>query len=194
MTAPQAHEDQKYIEALLTNDSRLLREIYSRFSGKIISFIKKNSGDESDARDIIQETLIVLYRQAFEKKLVLTCPFEAYFFLLCKRRWLNKLKESSSKQVTIEDDLPSMDDGREQAAAETERFELKYKVLEQKLSELGEKCREIITLSLQIKSMEALAEKLNVSYAYIRKKKSLCMKQLTELVQQSEVYREMKDM
>lgn len=66
---------------------------------------------------------------------------------------------------------------------------MKNKVLEEKLLELGEKCREVIKLSLTVKSMELLAEKLNVSYAYIRKKKSLCMKQLTELVRNSKAYK-----
>lgn len=193
MTDRNVHADQKYIDALLNNDSRLLKEIYERFAGKVIAFIKNNHGDESDAQDIIQETLIVIYRQAFEKKLMLTCPFEAYFFLLCKRRWLNKLKDSFNKRVTIEDDFTSIDDGGEQMAAASERFEMKNRLLEEKLQELGEKCREIINLSLKIKSMEALAEKLNVSYAYIRKKKSLCMKQLTELVRQSKTYQELKD-
>ena len=193
MTDHHAHADQKYIDALLHNDSRLLAEVYERFAGKVIAFIKKNHGDESDAQDIIQETLIVMYRQAFEKKLKLTCPFEAYFFLLCKRRWLNKLKDSFNKRVTIEDDFTSIDDRSEQMAAESERYEMKNQLLEEKLLELGEKCQEIIHLSLKIKSMEALAEKLNVSYAYIRKKKSLCMKQLTELVRQSKMYQKLKD-
>src|SRR5690606_40520873 len=61
------------------------------------SYVCKNSGDETAARDIIQETLITIYDQAKTKGLKLTCPFDAYFFLICKRKWLNTLKKSGSK-------------------------------------------------------------------------------------------------
>src|SRR5687767_8743232 len=99
---PTPHADQKYIEALLTNNRTILAEIYKKFSNKVISYVQKNNGGTEDARDVIQETLITIYQQAREKKLVLTCPFDAYFFLLCKRKWLNKLKVK--KGVTIDDE------------------------------------------------------------------------------------------
>src|SRR5690606_26569956 len=126
-----AHADQKYIEALLNNDSRVLREIYEKFAGKVVAFVQRNNGDESDARDVIQETLITIYRHVSEKEFTLTCPFDAYFFLLCKRRWLNRLKDKLKKEVTIEEDFTSIDDESEQAARETERVELKHQLLEE---------------------------------------------------------------
>ncbi len=85
----QTHKDQKYIEALLQNNSGLLAEIYQKFTAKVSHYIIKNSGDADAAQDIIQDTLVTIYHQAKEKGLVLTVPFDAYFFLLCKRRWLN---------------------------------------------------------------------------------------------------------
>ena len=194
MNNRETHSDQRYIEALLENDSTVIREIYEKFSGKVISFIKKNNGDESDARDVIQETLIVIYRQAFEKKLVLTCPFDAYFFLLCKRRWWNKLKNTDYKEVTIEEDLTSVDRQSEQVADSTEQYELKSQILTDKLKELSEKCRELIKLTMQIDSMKAVAEKLGVTYAYVRKKKSMCMGNLTRLVRVSKEYKNLNEL
>lgn len=194
MDSPNAHSDQRYIEALLHNDSAVIREIYEKFSGKVVAFIKKNSGDENDARDVIQETLIVIYRQAFEKKLVLTCPFDAYFFLLCKRRWWNKLKNTDRQEVTIEEDLASVDGQSEQTADSTELYELKSKLLTDKLNALSEKCRELIKLTMQTDSMKAVAEKLGVTYAYVRKKKSLCMGHLTELVRESKEFKNLNEL
>lgn len=194
MNNRETHSDQRYIEALLENDSTVIREIYEKFSGKVISFIKKNNGDESDARDVIQETLIVIYRQAFEKKLVLTCPFDAYFFLLCKRRWWNRLKNTDYKEVTIEEDLTSVDRQSEQVADSTEQYELKSQILTDKLKELSEKCRELIKLTMQIDSMKAVAEKLGVTYAYVRKKKSMCMGNLTRLVRESKEYKNLNEL
>ncbi|MBL6447038.1 sigma-70 family RNA polymerase sigma factor [Fulvivirga sp. 29W222] len=194
MDSPKAHSDQRYIEALLHNDSVMVREIYEKFSGKVVAFIKKNNGDDSDARDVIQETLIVIYKQAFEKKLVLTCPFDAYFFLLCKRRWWNKLKNTDRKEVTIEEDLASVDRQSEQTVDSTELYELKSKLLIDKLNAMSEKCRELIKLTMKIDSMKTVAEKLGVSYAYVRKKKSICMGHLTELVRKSKEYKNINEL
>ncbi|ELR69148.1 RNA polymerase, sigma-24 subunit, ECF subfamily [Fulvivirga imtechensis AK7] len=193
MKESEPHEDQRYIDALLNNDSVLVREIYEKWSAKVVAYIKKNNGDESQARDVIQETLLVIYRQAYEKGLVLTCPFEAYFFLLCKRRWLNYLKENHRKEVTIDDELTSLDIAAEQVADSTERYELKSKIIEEQLNAISEKCREIIKLTLEIKSLQTVAEKLGVTYAYLRKKKSLCMGRLTELVRGSNAFKNLND-
>lgn len=188
---PAPHADQRYIQALLTNDGAVLTEIYRKFSGKVVSYIKKNSGDQEDARDVIQETLITLYQQARDKKLVLTCPFDAYFFLLCKRRWLNKLK--TKKGVTIDETASSIPDESTDLVLETELFESKNRLFESKLRELGDKCQEVLRWSFKLPSMEEVAAKLNVSYAYVRKKKSLCLGQLTELIRQSSEYKKLKD-
>jgi len=189
MGEKEIHIDQRYVDALLNNDSRLIREIYENWAGKVVAYVKKNNGTEADARDIIQETLIVIYRQAAEKQLQLTCPFEAYFFLLCKRRWLNHLKEKGLERVTIDEDLTSIDRADEQLADSTEHFELKNDIIKKQFEALSDKCRELINMTMEIKSMKTVAEKLNVSYAYVRKKKSLCMGKLTELVRQSKEYK-----
>lgn len=191
METKQPHADQRYIDAIRDNNGTVIREIYKKFSGKVVSFVQKNNGDADDARDIIQETLITIFQQTQEAGLVLTCPFDAYFFLLCKRKWLNKLKQK--KGVTISDDTLSIHDDSAQSVSDTENFELKSNLFELKFKELGEKCQELLTLSLTLPSMEEVANKLNVTYAYVRKKKSLCMGQLTELIQQSSEYKTLKN-
>ena len=50
---------------------------------------------------------------------------------------------------------------------------------------LGDACKELLKATFKIKSIEDVASHLNLSYAYARKKKSLCMGQLTKLVKAS---------
>jgi RNA polymerase sigma factor (sigma-70 family) len=188
---PGPHADQKYIQGLLTNDHTILTELYKKFSNKVVSYVRKNNGDAEDAHDVIQETLITIYQQAREKKLVLTCPFDAYFFLLCKRKWLNKLKVK--KGVTIEEEAAFIPDESTDMAMETELFESKNRLFELKFGELGEKCQEVLRWSFKLPSMEEVAARLNVTYGYVRKKKSLCLGQLTDLIRQSPEYKKLKE-
>jgi len=186
------HEDQVYIEALLKNDSKVLSKIYTKFSYKIVSFVKNNSGNTDDAQDIIQETLVTIYHQAKEKNFILTCPFDAYFFLLCKRRWLNELKKRGNNRVTIVEEMTSITEEQEQQVEETEIFELQHKLFESKFKELGKKCQELLKATFKIKSMEEVAKFLGVSYGYARKSKSECMGKLTKLVKNSKEYHRIK--
>ena len=44
------------------------------------------------------------------------------------------------------------------------------------------------------KSMEEVAQKLGISYAYARKKKSLCVGKLTTMIQGSPQFQHLKDL
>jgi len=186
------HEDHIFIEALLKNDSRVLSKIYEKYSYKIVSYVKKNNGNSDDAQDIIQEVLVTIYHQAKEKNFILTCPFDAYFYLLCKRKWLNELKKRGNNKVTILEDNTSITEEQEQQVEETEIFELQHQLFELKFKELGKKCQELLKTSFKVKSMEKVAKILGVTYGYARKKKSECMKKLTLLMKNSREYHQLK--
>ena len=190
--ADSAHPDQIYIDGLANNDSAIINSIYKKFVPKVIHYIKTNSGNEDQAQDVVQEVLVVLFNQAKESKLNLTCPFDAYFFLLCKRRWLNELKKSSNQGVTINDDYTSINESEEKMAEQTELFEQKQQLFDAMFLKLGDKCQELLKLSFATKSMEEVAEKLNVTYGYVRKKKSLCVGQLTDWIQETNSYKNLK--
>lgn len=190
----EVHTDQKYVEALLINDSKLIAEIYTRFAPKVIGYIQKNSGNESAARDIIQEVLITIYDQAKTKGLTLSCPFDAYFFLICKRKWLTFLKKNKPLGVTINEEVTSIDRNVQQETDQTALYEDRASLFNQMLEQMGEACKKLLKLSFSIKSMEEVANKLGVSYAYARKKKSLCVGKLTEMVQGSAQYKTLKNL
>ena len=186
------HPDQSYIEGLANNDSAIIQSIYKKFVPKVISYIRNNSGDEDQAQDVVQEIMIVLFNQTKAKSLQLSCPFDAYFFLLCKRKWLNELKKASNKGVTIKEEETSTNEPTADMVAETELFEEKQQLFDAMFQKLGEKCQEVLKLSFTIKSMEEVAEKFNVTYGYVRKKKSLCIGQLTQWIQENSRFKSLK--
>lgn len=185
MSGKKIHEDQKYIEGLLNNNSFIIQAIYDKFVPKVVNYIKQNSGDADKAQDIIQETIVTIYNQVKEQDLKLTCPFDAYFFLLCKRKWLNVLKKNKNKEVTINEEILSIGDDAQELAFETSLFGEKQALFNEMFQKMGTACKDLIKATFKIKSMEDVAKSLGVTYAYARKKKSLCIGQLTKLVQES---------
>ena len=187
------HPDQMFIEGIANNDSAVIQTIYKKFVPKVVNYIMNNSGDKDQAQDVIQEVMILLFNQAKSNALKLTCPFDAYFFLLCKRKWLNELKKTSNKGVTINEDAASINESAHELVEQAETFDEKQQLFDAMFLKLGDKCQELLKLSFAIKSMEEVAEKLNVTYGYVRKKKSLCIGQLTQWIQESKNFKSLKN-
>lgn len=193
MEKSKIHPDQKYIEGIAANDSAIIRSIYKNSVPKVVFYIMNNSGDKDQAQDVIQEIMILLFNQAKANTLLLTCPFDAYFFLLCKRKWLNELKKTSNKGVTINENFASINESALELVEEAEQFDEKQQLFDEMFQKLGDKCQEVLKLSFTIKSMEEVAKKLNVTYGYVRKKKSLCIGQLTQWIQESKNFKSLKN-
>lgn len=180
------HQDHRFIEALLKNDGRVVQELYDKFAGKIKRYIINNSGSENDAADIMQEALIDIYQQAKYKSFKLSCPFEPFLLLVCKRKWLNDLKKRSVLPVTkIDDALLVIGEDVFAEAELLEKQDEEAKHFSLMFEKLGDRCKEIISESLKGDAQELVAEKLGVTYGYLRKKKSECMAALIKLIKQN---------
>lgn len=188
------HPDQKYIDALLHNDPVLLEELYQKYAGKIKWMIIQNNGTETDAADIFQEALISIYNKAQTTGFQLTCPLDAFLHLICKNKWINTLNKRKTQKVTNTDTEGFNNIGEdnfklaEDCVLQQERSNL----LREKLQEMGESCKNLLQLSWSGLSMDEVAAKLNISYAYARKKKSECMAKLISLVKNSPDFNSLK--
>jgi RNA polymerase sigma factor (sigma-70 family) len=181
------HPDQKYIDALISNDELLIDELYRKFSGKIKCMVLKNSGTETDAADIFQEALMSLFYKAKSAGFVLTCPLDAFLYMVCKNRWLSELSKRKTHRVTFTDTDRYNDLGEDGF-----KLEENYKLMEareillmNKLVLLGDICRQLLQLSWSGKSMEEVARVMNISYGYARKRKSECMAKLISMIKRS---------
>ncbi len=184
------HADQKYIDALLTNDTAILDELYVKFSGKIKSMVLKNSGTEDDAADVMQEGLLIIYRKAKSGGFILTCPFEAFLYTVCKCRWLKELAKRKKEGVTFtENQEYSISDADLRMAELMEMMDERRNLFRQKLEQLGSNCRKLLKMSWYFNSMEEVAKELNITYGYARKKKSECMAKLIMLIKESPTYK-----
>ncbi len=187
------HPDHKYIEALVNNDKELLDEIYRKFSGRIKWMVLRNNGTEADAADVFQEALISIYHKARTQDFVLSCPLESFLYLVCRSKWLNTLSKRKSYPVTIiEDDGYYIGEDSFKLAEDCNLQEQRRHLLFEKLAELGDSCKQLLHLSWSDKSMEEVAEILNITYGYARKRKSECMAKLVLLVKQSSQFSSLK--
>ena len=188
------HSDKKYIDALLANNEPLLKELYQKCFGKIKNFVIQNHGTADDAWDLLQEAMLSIFYKLKQKPFVLTCPFDAFIYIVCRNLWIKELRKKHLNGVTI-----SMDEGYFIAgennialAEECDQQHERRKLFLEKFSQLGEGCRELLKHNWRGLHLNEVAVKLNISYAYARKKKTECMAKLIMLMKQSPQYDQLK--
>lgn len=188
---PAIHPDNKYIDALLQNDTALLDELYTKYSGKIKYMVMQNNGTEADAADVFQEAIVDIYKKA-KAGFTLTCPMEAFLYLICRNRWLNHITRKKYNNVTFADEEGYSNLVSEDSFANAEQILIsqnRRNLIESKLADLGESCRQLLLYNWGGKKLEEIAELMKTSYAYIRKKKSDCMGKLVELIKSTPDYK-----
>ena len=188
---PAIHPDNKYITALLQNDTVLLDELYRNYSGKIKYMVMQNNGTEADAADVFQEAIVDIYRKA-KTGFTLSCPMEAFLYLICRNRWLNNITRKKYTNVTFADDEGYSNLVSDDSFANAEQILIsqnRKNLIETKLAELGESCRQLLQYNWGGKKLEEIAELMKTSYAYIRKKKGDCIGKLIELIKSSPDYK-----
>ena len=148
-----------------------LRELYKGFPA-VSHFIRKHGGNQDDARDMFQESLLIFYRNVQKKEFELTSSVNTYLFSVAKYLWKDELKKKN-RTVPLEMQLQETPAHLPYTGQEERKIGLMDKVL----SQLGEKCSEILRLFYyEKKAMEEIASRLqykNVDTAKTQKYK--CM-------------------
>jgi RNA polymerase sigma factor (sigma-70 family) len=172
------------------NDTIVLQYIYKNFYSKINFFIKKNSGDDDDANDIFQESVIIIYRKLKANDLVLDCTFETYIYSICRFLWLKQLEKRKLEKEKIKDNHEYnddiYDDGLEKVADLNER----YRLYQKHFTNLGKDCQKILQLYFDKVPLKNIAQIMGFkSEKYAKKRKFKCKEYLIKSVKQDLEYK-----
>lgn len=191
MTQAQIRDDE-YLAGIRKSDPRILNRIYQDFFPRIANAIRQNSGYETDARDIFQDALVVIFKKARDPEFRLTSSFYTYLYAVSRNLWLKKLRKKDRDWVTIDREMESIDDGPELLDEEI-RLEAQYQLYRRKLKELGDQCRELLLLSLSGMRVAEIVKKMGFSSeGYARKRKFKCKEQLIKLVRKDPEFAHLK--
>ena len=97
------NEENNIVTGIKKGDSETLHAIYKDHFGMIRNLVMKNSGSESDAEDVFQDALVVLFKKFNHSKFNLTVKFKTYFYSVCRNIWLTELKKRGGKWARMKD-------------------------------------------------------------------------------------------
>ena len=190
MIEAQSAIDQKLLEGLLASDNQSITRVYDLALPTVIRWVKENNGSESDARDIFQEALIALFQKLETGDFKLTCTLKSFLRIMCRNLWLTRLRNKGKFQGTSIDDIEPvvLDDNMLERIEHSERQQLFFKHFDN----LGESCRKILQWFFDKIPLKKIAEKLDTSENYIKKRKFICKEKLVKAIQNDPTFDELK--
>ncbi|MEM9920392.1 MAG: sigma-70 family RNA polymerase sigma factor [Bacteroidota bacterium] len=176
----------KYLKGIKENNFSVLQEIYRESLPQVAKYIKKNSGELDDAKDVFQEGILVVFRKVQNDELELTTDFHYYLFGVCKKIWLKKLKKKNLKRVPFEDlEVSMMEDPLEIDWDKSQKWTLFNRQFER----LSEECRKVLKMLFNKKSGKEIAAAMGYSEDYAKRKKYKCKNKLADLIRSSPEYK-----
>ncbi len=188
-TMSRKYSDEEILSRLKTGDGKVIRYLVNEQLPVISYYIIKNGGNEEDAKDLFQDALFILIERVRAGNLILVSSLSTYLYAICKNLWkmvIEKRKAAHNYQSHILS-IRHSDDFTERADHQFyERiFMLSYQ-------EMDDQCRTILKMYWKEIPPEKIATVLDYSYAFLRKKKSKCMKELKRKIMSHPDYKELE--
>lgn len=83
------------LHGLKSKDNQAYDILYKFYYPSVKNFITKNNGTVDDAKDIFQETILVLLEKVPKDDFVLSSSLKTYIFSISSNLWLKRLRDSN---------------------------------------------------------------------------------------------------
>lgn len=181
--------DQSLLEGIAASDNVSIHKVYDMALPSIIHWVKENSGEEEDARDIFQEAMIALFKKCQGDDFELTCTLKSFLRIICRNLWLAKLRKKDKALRADLQELDEMiiDDNLQKHLEQAEKRKLFF----EHFNLLGAKCKKILSEYFAKTPVKEIAKQLETSESYIKKRKFMCKKKLIESIQKDPMFNEL---
>jgi RNA polymerase sigma factor (sigma-70 family) len=177
------------IEGIRNSDEEILRYTYKHFFPVIRHMVTGNNGSHGDAREVFQETLVVVFDKLRKNKGELDCSLKTFIYSVGRNLWLQEL-EKSRKQIPFHE--------IEHLLAEEERvnyddvIQSERRIFQRHFVRLTEKCQQLIQLFLSQKTYDEISEIMGFKSRHAAiKRKHECVKSLFKRIQDDPEYKEL---
>ncbi|NRB49180.1 MAG: sigma-70 family RNA polymerase sigma factor [Saprospiraceae bacterium] len=176
------------VRGIVENDLTILKRIYKESLPEVIKYVKRNSGNVDDGKDVFQEGILVVFRKASEGNLELTTSLHNFLFTVCKRIWLKKLRKRGGQEVPFDEILEYSDEDDLDAALLKSQ---KWALFNQRFMDLSEECRQVLKMLFNKVSSKEIAEKMGYTEDYAKRKKYKCKQSLADLIKSDPNYKQL---
>jgi len=184
------YTDSEIIECLRNRQSYVVLYLSDQYLPMIKNMVTHMGGNSEDAKDIFQEGLMIILEKIDSREFALTCKFKTFLYCICENLWKSVLIK---RQSTVNYLQRQIDTEEDTDFSEQVDDDLSREIFMKSFKKLDKSGRKILKLYWKGYSPQEIAEKLNYSYGYVRKKKSESQAELIEKVKSHPDYRKMME-
>jgi len=176
------YSDDYLITGIKKKDHEVIRYMYRNYYDSIKRLVCKNSGNDEDAEDVFQDSLMVVYKKIRDNNLKLSCSLKTFIYAISRNLWLQKLQKRKSNLV----ELYEVEDPEAHNVFDKDENFMehgKFLLYQKHFLRLSEDCQKVLRLFLKKVSLTEIARIMNFSsVGYTKTRKYLCKKLLKERI------------
>lgn len=172
-------------DGLLDNNPEVFRYLYRTYGGMITGYVKKNSGSDNDAREMVQTVILELWQVFRDNRYQEEGKLDRFIYMLTSNTWRDELRR---RKVRRTDELDvsrvSITDDHDISVAAAIAKDRQIEAIHHCLQHLDAPCDDIIRLfHLEEVPLLDIARQMNYDYNNLRKRIFDCRKKLKKLVE-----------
>ena len=181
--------EEKIIQAFRNSDRPFIKKLYELYFPVIQKFIAYNNGTDNDARDVMQDSLLIIHTKISNNEFSLSCSFLTYIYSIVRNLWLKELRKNRKNEIEIIESAEVQDIEFHIKFKKELDFNVKYLLFRGHFSNLTKECKNLLKLSLKFNDYEIIASKLNLlDGEEARKKKFRCKEMLIRRIKKDPKY------
>ena len=169
--------DSSWVDGLRRNDPAAMRGLYKAHFPAVRQYVLQNSGTVSDAQDVFQEAVIILWMNAKQGRLSTGTENGpgGFLFRVAKNKWLDVVRSAAHKHMKVVHN----DQVLEHRSDAPDDIEERITRLRGVYEKLDDKCRTILDqYYYERKDLATIAAGMGVEEDSIRTTKYRCMMKL----------------
>jgi RNA polymerase sigma factor (sigma-70 family) len=180
------YTDIEIIECLRNRQSYVVRYLWERYIPMVRLMVSHTGGTVEDAKDVFQDSLIIMLEKIDSREFALTCRFKTYLFSVCENLWKTVLQKRHAASNYINRRIIDENETDISEAMESRLYE---EIFTEVFETLDTSSKNILKLFWQDVSLQEIADKLGYQYGYVKKKKSEAQAEITRKVKSHPDYR-----
>lgn len=169
------------IKELKEDGNHAFGRLYTKYSGMVTRYVINNSGSAEDAKDVFQDTMLVLVEKLQRDDFQLTASLKTYIMAIARNLWLKRLR-TAGRKVALDEELQDTQFMNEiDTAIEEERTYADR--LQQMLHKITAHCRGLIhDMFFRKKNIEQIQKKYGYASRHnAQNQKYKCLEQIRKV-------------
>jgi RNA polymerase sigma factor (sigma-70 family) len=186
------YTEKELVRGIINENNNVILYIYKNSFRPVRHFITRNSGSEEDARDIFQDSLIILYKKLKAESLKLNCSVGTFIYSIARLLWLKELKLRGKEVKSVGDFDSRVDEENNiiRIYEQNERLKFYRRIFDQ----LSEDCRRILKMVMNSFTIAEITSIMGYSSVqHTKNRRYRCKKALVNRIIQNPEYYELKN-